>query len=101
ILRTPWPHVLVPAGAAEPDGDGPARRRRQHHREHERGRARYAAEPAPEDLELEAEDLPSREVGAAAAPPPREPADLAFANAEGPETHVYHAMAVHLYMRRK
>lgn len=27
-------------------------------------------------------------------------ADLAFTNAQGPETHVYHTMAVHLYARR-
>jgi hypothetical protein len=27
--------------------------------------------------------------------------ELAFPNAEGPETHVYHSTAVHLYMRKK
>lgn len=31
----------------------------------------------------------------------REPVDLHMANAEGPETHEYASMAVHLYMRKK
>jgi 16S rRNA (guanine(966)-N(2))-methyltransferase RsmD len=32
---------------------------------------------------------------------PNLPADLTISNAEGPETHVYHSMAVHLYVRKK
>lgn len=91
VLRTPWPFLHKAAG-----GGG-------------RGRGDAAGEPAhprpividldeagDEDLdEFEAEL--SRVTGSAK----YDDVDLAMGNAEGPETHVYGSMAVHLYMRKK
>lgn len=129
ILRTPWPfehEIEQPGGGAEappisePRGvpaagvPGPGR--------HTSGRAKGRKErPAGKRFRWEGElceDITERvrrgenvqeteppgevEVKQAdAAPAPGVPVDLAFPNAVGPETHVYHAMAVHLYMRKK
>jgi 16S rRNA (guanine(966)-N(2))-methyltransferase RsmD len=119
VLRTPWPFLVeVPAEGAEPAEQAPARSSGRARRDArraaggggaERGRGRRGGED--DDIEAPArrerdddDDLEAAPAGGAevAAPPvKKEPADLRLANAEGPETHVYHNMAVHLYMRRK
>jgi 16S rRNA (guanine(966)-N(2))-methyltransferase RsmD len=59
--------------------------------------ALIADEAASEELAAD------EEMGEDAPPAPKqyEAANLVLPNAEGPETHVYHGMAIHLYMRKK
>ncbi len=91
ILRTPWPLSLeTPIASAEPEP-------KKGHRKGKKTRRydwRHEGESRVEDQELEASEE--------AVPGPgveRAPADLSIPGAKGPETHVYHTMAVHLYMR--
>lgn len=106
VLRTPWPLWLVkPAGPArEPRHEDEGRRQRRGSRR--AGADEFSSRPSRPD------GRPPRRVDPAGldegedespAPPPEErlPADLSLPNAAGPETHVYHAMALHLYMRRR
>ena len=125
VLRTPWPaeNEEIPQPAAEPDQ--PPRRkgkwkgadRKWSPRLEERD-ARRGAGPFDDMVEIEwdGEEIGPEIEDAAAAPlppdaaPPAEPSgppiirtpiDLTMAGALGPETHVYHGMAIHLYMRKK
>lgn len=88
VLRTPWP-FMHPAHAAS-TAPAPARAKK--------GRMPRRA-PAPEARNDE-DAADGTEGGAAPPPVPKERVDLALPNALGPETHVYHHTAVHLYMRR-
>jgi len=86
VLRTPWPfmhpvHAASPASARERDGRA----------------SRRAGAPGARDDDDAAEGA---EGGVAPPPVPKERVDLVLPNALGPETHVYHHTAVHLYMRR-
>lgn len=104
VLRTPWPlrHQQggSPAAPARPERrhKGRSPRHNRHNWRHgldetEPGRA--ARDQAPEMVE-EAEPAESID----APKPVWVDVDLKLAMARGPETHVYHNMAVHLYMRK-
>lgn len=118
VLRTPWPlfHEFAPDGtpvdqsaeAARGRKAGAAGRRTETAAEPEEPDERWlsADEIADAfDRAVEGEEDDGEELPAAPEPvaPPnrREFIDLKMAGALGPETHVYHAMAVHLYMRAK
>lgn len=127
VLRLPTPLFYRPAGSpAEPAPEVVVRKKKadRHRRErqawrHERDELLTEREvrrtPKPIDIkrieELDEADLaPPAEPGletpdpAALERPDRAPdirADLTVVGAAGPETHVYHNMAVHLYMRQK
>jgi 16S rRNA (guanine(966)-N(2))-methyltransferase RsmD len=110
MLRTPWPFQIEikeesPA-APEAAGRGSARpeRRRRGDRPRRRDHEEWTedAEQIRAWTEQDGEDgAGDEEASAEQAKPRRIPGELALANAEGPETHVYHATAVHLYMRRR
>jgi 16S rRNA (guanine(966)-N(2))-methyltransferase RsmD len=122
ILRTPAPfsiHVRKdhPEEGAKPfDGRGRgARARRKPPREEDDRRGRRGTrwhEETVYDIDREGpatkgqiDDLVARDDDQEPASPERDveyiKPDLAFPNAEGPETHTYHTTAVHMYMRRK
>jgi len=124
ILRTPWPFTHEIGGDTAPPDASPERsaerrpERYQDRRADRRSerRSRRSARPGSdeevievtlddargEDLEaLLAEKLEEAEDAPAAPARPRAPVDLTLPNAVGPETHVYHAMGVHLYMRKR
>lgn len=122
ILRTPHPLVLESAAAPVAAEERPKRfrkgkgKRRWSPEDEEdgdspRGR-RHSAAPRPSDeseLETDEEGDGLDEDGASEGPlaegpepkPEAVPADLTLAGAVGPETHVYHGMAIHLYARAK
>jgi 16S rRNA (guanine966-N2)-methyltransferase len=118
ILRTPWPFSLHvkkdrPGEAAKPfERPGRAgRARRRPAREQDDRRARRGTrwhEETVYDIERDGPMPGERtEEGAGGDQEPATPArdveyvtpDLTFPAARGPETHVYHSTAVHLYMR--
>lgn len=107
ILRTPWPFSLIASadGAETADAAVPPRRPRRSRRDREEDDRRWTGRPhgrgteEPEETD-EPEDAGDGASGAAPAIQ-RIPADLTFPNAVGPETHIYHSTAIHLYMRRK
>ncbi len=101
VVRTPWPFTLKSADS-EPAPQRPAiKRKKKGHEdrwsldreEWERwsGKAKKEDEEAAESEEPEKPGVEE----------PGTPADLAIPGAVGPETHVYHAMAVHLYQKKK
>jgi hypothetical protein len=108
ILRTPWPFFLEApaAGAAPVEPAKPERRHGRKERSGARGRSpeRWALEGRDEEEEAQrAGEFENAEGGAERADRPateRVRADLSLPNAAGPETHVYHSTAVHLYMRK-
>jgi 16S rRNA (guanine(966)-N(2))-methyltransferase RsmD len=94
-LRTPWPFWLEsssePAAAPAPERRKRPRRQREEWRRPER---------------FDREEAPQEEDAGTPAPAPqpnteRLEADLGFANAAGPETHVYSTTALHLYMKKE
>jgi hypothetical protein len=115
VLRTPWPlfHEFTPDGKPVVQAEETSRGRK--------GARPPRPAPGPEEEEdarwLTAEEVEAEfdravageggeeavaEEPAAGAPKNRrEFLDLKMAGAVGPETHVYHAMAVHLYMRAR
>lgn len=113
VLRTPWPHFIGgPDTEDEPEPRAAAKPRRGR-RKGDRDRWRREAwdGPSPGNAEDEA-SVPEGEIDEGGeelegedrrdAPEVHlERADLTFANAEGPETHIYHSMAVHLYMKKR
>ncbi len=88
VLRTPWPFLHAAQAAPAPTEPTrtarPARRRgrRMEPMEHDEPEADSEIEPTPPPA------------------PPKTRVDLTLPNALGPETHVYHHTAVHLYMRK-
>jgi 16S rRNA (guanine(966)-N(2))-methyltransferase RsmD len=122
VLRTPWPLLLEEADAAEDRGHGggggrgnrSSRRGADRKNDRAKGARRGKHMLTPDEIEsAQADDDDpwlddaEAEVGegddASSSPSPvaspvRVPADLKLEIAQGPETHVYHAMAVHLYM---
>ncbi len=121
VLRTPWPlmHDATAGEVAVPFVEEHRERTKKDKRgEIKRGRSwrRYAdnldptraaeqlggGEPVEEDDALEPEVIAaSTPAPPAAAPKPNKvAADMRLPNAVGPETHVYHGMAVHLYARK-
>jgi 16S rRNA (guanine966-N2)-methyltransferase len=116
ILRTPSPffHVLAEPAADPPAGPGALREGRKPKRRRDRerdqdwrlGRDRGAGgrEDRPPEIEDEEDQEPQPEEAAPvppAAPVQHVDVDLTLPNAVGPETHVYHSTAVHLYMRKR
>ncbi|MFZ4574281.1 MAG: RsmD family RNA methyltransferase [Phycisphaerales bacterium] len=106
VLRTPYPlmletAVIVPEAPVEP-------RRKPKRKGNERSKWKQEIfNPRPRRKD-EAPELVEPDVVVDAAAPAVEivkpeliPADLQVEGANGPETHVYHNMAVHLYMRRR
>ena len=92
VLRTPWPFLHAAQAAHAPTEPTRARAARPTRR-----RARQMEPMEHDDPE------PDPEIDAASPPspaPPKTRVDLSLPNALGPETHVYHHTAVHLYMRR-
>lgn len=87
VLRTPWPFLHAERAAAEPGepargpGTPPPRRR-----------GRVVRDDGPEtEADADADSAPA---------PPKTRVDLTLPTALGPETHVYHHTAIHLYMRK-
>ncbi len=104
VLRTPWPlqHRTGPAPAVEPGAKprptprkGKKLDRNQWRKAvMERGELDEAVEERPgAQIEGGAEGEEAAVIARAV------PVDLTLAGAKGPETHAYHNMAVHLYMR--
>ena len=104
VLRTPWPFMLHSADEGAAPATAPARKRKKKARggddkwsmdraEWERWSGRAARDP--EDEPDSAEEPPKAGVEL-----PGIPADLSIPSALGPETHIYHATAIHLYQRR-
>lgn len=115
VLRTPWPLLIEPADEASPRG-GPRHPRRGRRsqgadqpawdgtREGEDDRPRKGRGPRHETIQPEddVEALDREENGGpdSDAARKRQVADLLIPGAIGPETHTYHQMGVHLYMRQ-
>lgn len=124
VLRTPWPLFVAdaaePEEAPEPEGESPEEKRARRFKKQVREEAspKRGSRRSEEDDDVEPSSG-DREVGGRSEPVARaevaEPAaeteaeatarkavraDLTLANAQGPETHVYGSMAVHLYMRK-
>ncbi len=101
LLRTPWPMRVV--ASAEPPSTDPRPGRRG---KGPRGRWNGGERPGRRQRgEREADGHDSGEtepvdVTAGDKPPARD-VDLSIPNGVGPETHVYHSMAIHLYGRRR
>lgn len=95
VLRTPWPFRHRPVEeAAEPivaRGPGGARRSGRGMK----GRGEAGRDRRREEEEVEIVEEPSEGTARSV------PVDLAMEGAVGPETHVYHNTAVHLYMRKR
>jgi len=106
VVRTPWPFRLRSAETPAPPPQAAKRKKKSRERgdrwsldreEWERwsGRGR-------EQADAEREEAEEREVETkAGVEPPGIPADLSVPGAIGPETHVYHATAVHLYQKKR
>lgn len=97
ILRTPWPFLIEEPGPDQPVPERRFNKPRKPKGKHWRFREHEETAAGTEEAE---------EIGeiAAESPPPdihRLVGDLSFAAATGPETHIYHSMAVHLYMRKR
>jgi 16S rRNA (guanine(966)-N(2))-methyltransferase RsmD len=124
VLRTPWPvrHFVSESGepivggvegaaaaTPMPPVEVDARRRKKEkvsHKKKERRRSEWFDEAAPEDedgVDAELSGLSQDDLAAVDAKPAGKwvEVSLAVPGATGPETHVYHNMAVHLYMRKK
>jgi len=124
VVRTPWPfvHLLDPVsglpvrapGSAHRDAGqarGPERRHRGPRRESDRARS-PGARPSPHDhdprhdepIDEWDDDTLDAPAGVGGVPPGPQPrrvgAELSIPGTLGPETHVYHGTAIHLYMRR-
>jgi len=129
VLRTPHPLLLSTPVVADELEPPPMVKHRKKKKEgkwrfdplnpmvHPDGRQPDAQDRGDEELDdLELGDLaeadgdaekplpPTSSEGEVAPPPPGPiavPADFTIASAQGPETHVYHNMAIHLYMRKR
>ncbi len=126
VLRTPWPcFVEEPeAGtAAEPEKPKKAWHRKGRRRgrdgyeepredegrwltEEEIGSAMSGGEAPIDEDEVadeswEESEMMVEDAGEGAGKVDRTPVDLTMSGAVGPETHIYHGMALHLYMKKK
>ncbi len=101
VLRTPWPFKHPVGGAAPAPVPQPAAPKKKFKKFNKR-RDDYEAldddppvrSEAPEAVEAEVDEPPAPTI-------PMIDVDLTLPTAVGPETHVYHSMALHLYMRKK
>lgn len=113
VLRTPWPLRHQVGGAPVPDAPPEPPPKRTKRRKESRSAWRREAmdvsrsarppEPTPsKDVQPEADGATAEAADVVQAPAPTYvDADLSLPNAVGPETHIYHSMAIHLYMRRR
>jgi len=124
VLRTPWPvqHFVAESGAGAaaaagveggaatemPPVEMDARRKKKEkvsHKKRERRRAEWFDEAAPDEelVDQELNEVPPEDLAAVDATPAGRfvEVSLAVPGATGPETHVYHNMAVNLYMRKR
>lgn len=99
VLRTPWPFFHAPP--SEAPAEPPAERDAGAGGLRGGTHARLQGEEADEEIEIEWDDEGPEPLGPSDAPPRGEPVDLKMGGAAGPETHVYHNTAVHLYMKKK
>jgi 16S rRNA (guanine(966)-N(2))-methyltransferase RsmD len=110
VLRTPWP-LLHKQGSPAPLSPAPIKRRRGRPERRSRGDwQQELADPraipgrrAHDLSDLSEQDEEALEIAQQPAVAPKPvwvKVDLELPNAQGPETHVYHNMAVHLYMRK-
>lgn len=98
VVRTPWPFTVESQDPHQPQA---AKRiiRKKKGGENKHWRYRHHEDEGSTEV-----DLDQSESAEEAPPPPavvHTPGDLKFDQASGPETHIYHSMAVHLYMRRR
>jgi len=119
VLRTPWPlrhrEGQLP-GEVDPEAEGgfaadvPTRKSRRSKVKadrHQRRRGELDLESPEPVADAEPEDVQDvLEEGTAEPVPPPAPTrwldvDLTLPNADGPETHAYHTMAIHLYARKR
>ena len=114
VLRTPWPLRHRVGGAAPVVGavPRPAPKLKRKGPKVDRREWRRMAGEAPEMLETPERGVDEEVVEEVVSEPgaeapaaddskgPWAEASLVLPNAQGPETHVYHNMAVHLYMRK-
>ncbi len=110
VLRTPWPLRHRQGGGPTPAAPEPIRRKKGKGPKHDRRNW---------EQELDSDDAPdvaprgtprwrrrARRAGSLEADVPEAAkpvwieVDLKLPNAKGPETHAYHSMAVHLYMKK-
>lgn len=121
ILRTPWPLRHQVGGTPTPEAAPEPLPKRSKRRKESRSSWRREAmdssrsprvpEPAPargaqpeaDGADADAEREAAEDTGNGADGPAATyaDADLTLPNAVGTETHIYHSMAIHLYMRRR
>lgn len=115
VLRTPWPLRHRQGGGPTPAAPEPIRRKKgkgpKHDRRHweqeldsDDASPHVTSRATPGAIPSEEIDEPAEDVEAElpeAVKPVWIDVDLKLPNAVGPETHAYHSMAVHLYMRKK
>lgn len=102
IVRTPWPFVVEQEDPDQPRPERKPDRRKAHKKggeRHWRYRDHLEHAAAAHDDAVEEEEVSFDSPPAAGMI--RTPGDLSIPGAVGPETHVYHSMAVHLYMRKR
>lgn len=97
VIRTPWPFEIE-----TPDPSQPAPELSRQRKPMREGKKHWRYRPdKPGELDEPVEEAPVVEESEPAAPGMiKVSGDLSFANARGPETHVYGSMAVHLYMKK-
>jgi 16S rRNA (guanine(966)-N(2))-methyltransferase RsmD len=109
VLRTPHPLFLQAAPVAPiEEAESPRRKfRKPKGKDRFKGRASNQPDADAEDESWDSDDVETTEAAAPAPPepdpslPPPVLANLSLPTALGPETHIYHSMAIHLYMRKR
>ena len=107
VVRTPWPFTLRNADEAATAEPAPSRKK-LNKRKPRVGEEKWTMERAEwerwtnkdaktADPEPDSHDMPAKPCVEA----PGTPADMGIPGATGPETHVYHATAVHLYQKQR
>jgi 16S rRNA (guanine(966)-N(2))-methyltransferase RsmD len=99
VVRTPWPFTLKPADSEPAPRPEPKRKKKAREDRWSLDReewAKWAGKGAKEEEAERDEGLPPKP----GVEEPGTPADMTIPNAIGPETHVYHSTAVHLYQKR-
>jgi 16S rRNA (guanine966-N2)-methyltransferase len=107
VLRTPWPLRHRQGGGPTPAAPEPVRRKKGKGPKHDRRhwQQELDSDDAPDAAPRGAEE-PDEPAAVVEADVPEAPkpvwieVDLKLPNAKGPETHAYHSMAVHLYMKK-
>jgi 16S rRNA (guanine966-N2)-methyltransferase len=102
MLRTPWPFLVE---VSDPNQPAPVPEKRFNKPRKPRHEERHWRFEQHQDEALRVEPEEGEPAESETPEPPaamqRLPGDLTFSNAKGPETHIYHSTAVHLYMRRR